>query len=112
MSTISLTRYHIDNINIEVRIGRGTFSVYKAKIGEKVIAVKMMDCNKNEIPHKVDVHSILPAHSNILSLLEIAHTNDGFSIYICMELADKSLYQYLHKENNRPHPERSTKWAI
>ena len=112
MSTARLHHYHLDEISIEDRIGRGTFSVYKAKIGEKVIAVKRMDCDKNEIPREVEVHSTLPSHPNILPLVGYAHSKDGFSIYICLELADKSLYQYLHKEKKKPSVEKSAKWAM
>ena len=79
---------------------------------EEAIAVKKMDCDKNEIPREVEVHSNLPPHRNILPLLGIAHSNDGFSLYICVELADKSLYHYLHTEKRKPSARQSTKWAV
>ena len=75
------------------------------------IAVKKMDCDKNQIPREVEVHSKLPSHPNVLPLVGVTHSKDGFSIYICMELADKSLYQYLHAEKNKPSLQRGVKWA-
>ena len=81
-------------------------------MGGKAIAVKRMDCDKNEIPREVELHSSLPSHPNIIPLLGVAHPRDGFSIYICMELADKSLYHYLHTEKKKPSLQQSTNWAV
>ena len=104
--------YDIDDINLEERIGKGNFSVYRATAGGKIVAVKRIDCMKrNAIPPEVEVQSTLPPHPNVLSLLGIAHSKDGFFAYICMELADKSLYQYLHTEKRTPSLQQSTKWA-
>ena len=75
------------------------------------MAVKKMDCEKNEIPCEVEVQRNLPSHPNILPLLGITHNRDGFLIYICMQLADKSLFQYLHTDNKKPLLQQSTKWA-
>ena len=78
------------------------------------MAVKKMDCDKNEIPREVMVQRHLPPHPNVLPLFGITHNQDGFSLYICMELADTSLYHYLHeeKEKKKPSVQQSTKWAI
>ena len=107
----ALNYLDLNDISLGERIGKGTFPVYKATMAEKAIAVKKMDCDKNEVPHEVKVHSILPSHPNVIQLLGYAHSNDGFSIYICMELAVKSLYQYLHTEKKKPSL-RGTKWAM
>ena len=112
MTTASLPYFDLDDINLEERIGRGNFSVYKATVVGKPIAVKKMDCDKNQIPCEVEVHYTLPSHPNILPLLGITHSKDGFSIYICMELADKSLYHYLHTERKKPSFRQSSKWAL
>ena len=93
--------YDIDDINLEERIGKGNFSVYRATAGGKIVAVKRVDCKKkNAIPPKVEVQSTLPPHPNVLSLLGIAHSKDGFFAYICMELADKSLPVSAHREKS------------
>ena len=76
------------------------------------MAVKKMDCDKNEIPREVTVQNNLPPHPNVLPLLGITHSSDGFSLYICMELADKSLYQYLHTEKKKQSFQQSTQWAM
>ena len=78
----------------------------------KTIAVKKMDCDKNAIPHEVETLSSLPPHPNVLPLLGVAHASDGFTVYVCMELADKSLYNYLHTEKKKPSFQQSTKWAV
>ena len=104
--------FDLNDITLKDRIGRGQFPVYKATMADMVIAVKKVDCDKNAIPREVQVHSNLPSHPNILKLLGIAHSKEGFSIYICMELADKSLYQYLHVEMKKPSLHQGTKWAV
>ena len=81
-------------------------------MGEMEIAVKKMDCDQYEIPREVTVQSNLPSHPNILPLLGITHSSDGFTIYICMDLADTSLHHYLHKEKKKPTLQQSTEWAI
>ena len=78
----------------------------------KAIAVKKLDCDKNEIPHEVEIQRNLPPHPNVLPLEGVMHNKDGFSIYICMELADKSLHHYLHTEKKKPSLQQSTKWAM
>ena len=94
MNTTSPVPYlDLDGIDLEKRIARGTFPVYKATMEGQVIAVKRMDCDKNELPHEVQVHNNLPPHPNVLSLLGVTHSKDGFDIYICMPLAGKSLDQ-------------------
>lgn len=112
MSNLPLSYVDLDDIDLEERIGRGNVSVYRATMAGKPIAVKRMECEKNQVPHEVEVHSKLPPHPNILPLLGITHSTDGFNVYICMELAEKSLHQFLHKERNEPSPQQSTKWAI
>ena len=107
----SPTFLDLEKIEFEEIIGRGKFVVLKARMAGKVMAVKRMDCDKMKIPDEVKVHNALPPHPHIIRLMGVAHSNDGFSINICMELADKSLYQYLHKENKKPSLEKGTKWA-
>lgn len=78
----------------------------------KYVAVKEMDCDKNQTPFEVDIHSNLPPHPHILPLLGFAHSRAGFNIYVCMELADKSLYDFLHAEKRKPSIQQGTKWAM
>ena len=111
MDTPSLAYFDIDDIALEDLIGRGQYSVYRGVIGGKAMAVKRMDCRKKQIPLEVEVHSILPPHPNILPLLGIAHSSDGFSVYVCMALADMSLYQYLHTKRKQPSLQQGIKWA-
>ena len=111
VNTTSLPYLHLNDIDIQDRIGRGNFSVYKASLAGKTIAVKWMECDKYQVPREVEVHSELPPHPNVLQLLGFTHSREGFNIFICMELADKSLYQFLHTEQERPSFERSTRWA-
>lgn len=112
MTTTHLPYLDYNDIHLEERIGKGNFSVYRATAAGKVVAVKKIDCKKkNEIPPEVEVQSSLPPHPNVLSLLGIAHSKDGFFTYICMELADTNLYQYLHMKKKSPSLQQSTKWA-
>lgn len=55
------------------------------------MAVKKIVCDKKEILREVKVHNTLPPHLHIIRLLGVTHSDDGFIINICMELADKSL---------------------
>ena len=112
MNSESLHRFCLDDIILEERIGCGNYSVYKATTAGKLMAVKRIDVNKYEIPREVKVHSSLPPHPNILPFFGIAHSKDGFSVYICMELGDKSLYKHLHEEKQKPTLQQSTKWAM
>ena len=108
----SLTPFDFEKIELEERIGQGNFSVFKARMaGEGMVAVKKMDCDKNEIPPEVKVHNALPPHPNIIPFLGVTHSQDGFSICICMQLADKSLFHYLHEEKKVLPLEKGTKWA-
>ena len=109
---MNIPYFSFDEIKLERRIGRGNASVYHAKMSGHEIAVKKMDCDKNDIPREVKVQATLPPHPNILPLLGVAHGRDGFTLYICMELADKSLYQYLHSEKNMPSLQQSLSWAL
>lgn len=105
---------NLDDINLQERIGKGNVSVFKATYKGENIAVKKMDCDKNEIVPEVQVHSSLPPHPNVLPLCGFAHSSDGFTTYICMELADMSLHHYLHAEREKkkkPSLQQSTKWA-
>ena len=102
----------LDDIDLKEKIGQGNAPVYKATLAGKIIAVKKLDCDKNEIPREVEIYRYLPPHPNVLSLMGVTHSKDGFSIYICMELADKSLYHYLHTEKKKPSLQQSTKWAM
>ena len=112
MTSSSLPYLKLNDIDIGRVIGQSNATVYQATLGGKEIAVKKMDCNKNEVPREVEVHNTLPPHSNVLPLLGITHSSDGFTIYICMELADKSLHSYLYTEKKKPSLRQSTKWAI
>ena len=107
----SLTFLDLEEISFEEIIGRGKFVVLKARMAGKVMAAKRMDCDKMQIPEEVKIHNALPPHPHTIRLFGVAHSNDGFSINICMELADKSLYNYLHDEKKRPSLEKGTKWA-
>ena len=111
MNTAEPKYLNLKDVQLKARIGRGNVSVFKATMGGRVIAVKKMDCEKKQIPREVEVHSKLPPHPNVLPLLGVTHTIDGFTIYICMELADKSLYNFLHSEKKKPSFEQSIKWA-
>ena len=75
------------------------------------MAVKKMQCNKDQIPDEVKIHSTLPSHPHIIQLFGVTHSDSGFIINICMALADKSLYKYLHTEMEKPSLEKGTKWA-
>jgi len=109
---MSLTYLDLNAIDLERRIGHGTASVFKATMGGKAIAVKKMDCHSDEIPREVEVYNKLPPHPNILPLLGIAYDDDDDTILICMELADMSLYDYLHTKQMKPSLQQSIKWAI
>ena len=112
MKAKSVPYFDLNDIELEERIGRGNFSVFRATKGGKTMAVKKMDCDKKQIPREVTVQSGLPPHPNVLPLLGITHSSDGFSIYICMDLADASLHHYLHTEKKKPSLQQSTKWAM
>ena len=102
----------LKTICIDERIGFGRFPVFRANKDGQDIAVKKMNCNKYEVPPEVEIQNGLSSHPNILPFLGIAYSQNGFSLYICMELADKSLYDYLHEEKKRPTIQRSSKWAL
>ena len=109
----SLHYFDFDDLHLEVRITYCSFGVvYRGKMAGKVVAVKMMNVSKNEIPREVEIQSSLPPHPNIIPFLGVTHSRDGFSAYICKELADKSLYQYLHIEKKKPSLQQSTNWAM
>ena len=112
MNTPALPYFDLNVIHFEKEIGRGIFPVYKATVANKAIAVKKMNCERNKIPREVQVHSILRPNPNVLPLLGITHSKDGFTIHICVELADKSLYQYLHAEKRVPSKQQSIEWAM
>ena len=112
MQTPALPYLDLNDIDFEKEIGRGNFPVYKATVAKEVIAVKKMNCERKKIPREVQVHRDLHSHPNVLALLGITHSKDGFTIHICVELADKSLYHYLHTEKKVPSHQQSTKWAM
>lgn len=107
----SLPHFDLDEISLEEKIGEGNAPVYRAMMTGKAMAAKKMNCDKNQIPPEVDVHSSVPPHPNVLPLLGVSHTRDGFTVYVCTELADKSLYKYLHTEKKKPTLQQSVKWA-
>ena len=111
MSTTPLPYLNLRDIEIQERIGRGNFSVYKALLAGKSVAVKRMECEKNEVPPEVELNGSLPPHPNLLPLLGVTHSQDGFNIFVCMELADKSLYQFLHTEKKKPSLRQSVNWS-
>ena len=111
-NTPLLARFDIDDINLEYVIGRGQYTVLRGTMGGNTMAMKKIDCYKNEIPPEVLVHSMIPSHPNILPLFGVAHSKNGFTIYVGMELADKSLYRYLHEEKKKPSLQQSRKWAL
>ena len=110
MGTPSLPHFALEDIDLKERIGHGNASVFKATMGGKAIAVKKMDCDTNEVPREVEMHYALPPHPNVLPLLGVVQ--DGLTIYICTELADKSLYHFLHTQKERPSLQQSIKWAM
>ena len=112
MSTSSLHHFDLSELELKERIGCGNFSVYKAVKDGEEIAVKKMDCNKNQIPFEVELHGSLPPHPNILPLLGYAHSTNGFTIFVCTQLADKSIYQCIHTECKKPSLDQSSKWAL
>ena len=113
MAETSVTQYNLKDIILDDIIGKGTATVYNGTLAGKSIAVKKMDCSKKrEVPPEVKIHNSLPPHSNILPLFGVAHAKHGFTLYICMELADTSLYSFLHTKKQKPTILRSTKWAL
>ena len=80
-------------------------------MGGKEIAVKVTNCRRKQIPREVEVHNSLPPHPNVLPLYGVTHNEEGFLIYICMELANTSLYHYLHEEKREPSLQQSINWA-
>ena len=80
-------------------------------MGGRKIAVKKMNCDKDEVPEEVKLQHRLSSHPNILPLLGVSHSKDMFTVYILMERADMSLYQYLHTEKRKPSPQLSLDWA-
>ena len=109
----SLHYFDIDDLKLENVIDQGSFGmVYRGKMARKVVAVRVMHCNKNAIPREVEIQSSLPPHPNIIPFLGVTHSPDGFSVYVCKELADKSLFQYLHREKKKPSLQQSTNWAM
>ena len=104
-----LTYFDRNAIDLQTRIGHSNASVFKATVGGKAVAVKRIHCSKNEIPREVEVHSGLPPHPNVLSFLGISREDD--TMLICMELADKSLYKYLHEEKKKPSFQQSMQLA-
>ena len=105
-----LPQVDLDDIDLQEKIGRGNVTVFKATMKGKEIAVKLMDNDGDEIPREVAVHGSLPPHPNVLPLLGFAKDEDN--IYVCMELADKSLHRYLHVEKKNASLEQSRNWAL
>ena len=109
----SLHYFDIRDLELEDVIGHGSSSkVFRGKMAGEVVAVKRVFFNKNKIPPEVKIQSNLPPHPNIVPILGVTHSSDGFSVYICKELADKSLFQYLHTEKKKPSLQQSTNWAM
>ena len=75
------------------------------------IAVKIMNCERDKVPEEVKLQQSLSSHSNILPLLGVSHSQNMFQVYILMERADISLYQYLYREKRQPSPQLSLNWA-
>ena len=75
------------------------------------IAVKIMTCERGKVPEEVKLQQSLSSHPNILPLLGVSHSQNKFQVYILMERADTSLYQYLYTEKRKPSPQLSLDWA-
>lgn len=79
----------------------------------KEIAAKYMKLKESNPPREITVHEYLLPHDNILTPLGVAYHRSPFeSSYLCMELAECSLCEYLHESKNEPSFEQSTKWAL
>ena len=76
------------------------------------IAVKIMNCERDKVPEEVKLQNSLSSHPNILPLLGVSHSQNMFQVYILMERADMSLYQYLYREKRQPSPQQSLNWAL
>ena len=76
------------------------------------IAVKVMNCERDKVPEEVKLQNSLSSHANILPLLGVSHSQNRFQVYILMERADMSLYQYLYREKRQPSPQQSLNWAL
>ena len=76
------------------------------------IAVKVMNCERDKVPEEVKLQNSLSSHPNILPLLGVSHSQTMFQVYILMERADMSLYQYLYREKRQPSPQQSLNWAL
>lgn len=88
-------------------------SVYKATLHEKEIAAKYMKLDESNPPREVTVHENLLYHTHILTPIGVAYNSCPFyNSYICMPLAEYSLYDYLHEGNNQLLFDESTKWAL
>ena len=74
--------------------------------------MKKMNCDRSNVPEEVELQHSLSSHPNILPLLGVAHSHDRFTLYICMEQANMSLYQYLYREKRKPSPQQSLNWAL
>ena len=112
MDTQSVPRFNLKDIDLLEKIGHGQYPVFRAKMAGNAIAVKKMACEKEEVPPEIHLHNDLSPHPNVLPLLGVAHSKDGFTIYVCTPLADKSLYHYLHQEKKKPSLQQSAKWAM
>lgn len=104
--------FNLDDLDFKEVLGQGKFLLFKGTKAGKNVAVKRVECEKNAIPREVEVHSSLPSHPNILPFLGVTHSRDGFSVYVCLELADKSLRHFLHTEKKKPSLKQSTNWAM
>ena len=104
--------FNLDDLEFKEVIGHGIFLVFKGTKAGKNVAVKRVECEKNAIPREVEIHSSLPPHPNILPFLGVTHSRDGFSVYMCLELADKSLEHFLYTEMKKPSLKKSTNWAM
>ena len=99
-------------IEIYEQIGGGSSGIiYKGRLAGKMVAVKRMYGDPNELSHGVEIYSSLLPHPNIVPLLGVTPA-DQFTMIIYLEFADKSLYQFLHKEGMTPSLQESTKWAV
>jgi len=84
-------------------------------LDDEVIAVKVMRLDESKPPREVTVHEDVPLHENIPTPLWAAYNSDRHMnsyMYICMELANESLFQFLHSSKIKPSFEQSIKWAL
>ena len=104
------------DIDVKERIGQGAFgTVFKAKWGNKTVAVK--SCNGNLLEHggsEVKILASLPQHPNVLRFFGVAVSDDLMNSLIVTEFAfGGSLFAALHgKKREEPSSEQALTWSF